>query len=74
MKTTIWTNELVTIPMDEVSHLINEDLGYWVIFKYSKINQKSEMVMKYEPAIWFDKNCKFRHDWCKYRVQLTKQE
>lgn len=66
----IWSNKKVTIPMAEVSHIVKEDFGLWVVFKHSKTNQTSKLTMKLEPAIWLESGKGFEKDWCRYRAEL----
>jgi hypothetical protein len=66
----IWSNEHNIIPMAEVSHIVKEKDGAWVIFKHSKIDSKSEYKMKYYPSIWLEYPKQFIKDWCRYRAEL----
>lgn len=67
----IWSNDKVTIPMAEVSHIIKEDyFGGFIIFKYSKTNPESKLKMKLEPTIWLQDIRGFEKDWCYYRAEF----
>jgi hypothetical protein len=66
---TIYNTKNEIIPLCEISHLIKEHHGVWVIFKHSKINTESTYKNKYEPSVWIPlpDSSKFIKSYCYFR-------